>query len=197
MPTAPHEAYKHVGWQGWGHWLGTGNVPGSLPKEDYLPFDEALAAAQSLGLASSTEWHVWCKEGMRPPNLPAAPSRVCRHDGWQGMRHWLGIKTDKNKKTRRAMLRAKPQRDNATDERVLPWIVARARIELCDLTLPPFALSGSGDLDTVATAITLKHAKKLSWPSSSCVHAHTVRVTRCCACARCAGPAACMSRRCT
>ena len=37
----------------------------------FLPFNEAVAVARSLGLASVFEWRVWCKEGMRPPNVPS------------------------------------------------------------------------------------------------------------------------------
>ena len=56
----------------------------------FLPFDEALTMVQSLGLANKVEWKAWCKEGMRPPNVPAAPDTVYTHDGWQGWGHWLG-----------------------------------------------------------------------------------------------------------
>ena len=48
----PHRTYKDGGWQGWGHWLGTGNQPGPAKKERFLPFDQALAVARSLGLAN-------------------------------------------------------------------------------------------------------------------------------------------------
>ena len=41
----------------------------------FLPFDEALAVARSLGLASSREWKVWCKEGMCPPNVRGPPTQ--------------------------------------------------------------------------------------------------------------------------
>ena len=86
VPSSPDQAYKHDGWHGWGHWLGTGN---QLAK-DFLPFEEALAVAQSLGLASSKEWKAWGKEGMRPSNLPSGPEQTYKHDGWQGWGHWLG-----------------------------------------------------------------------------------------------------------
>ena len=56
----------------------------------FLPFDEALVVARSIGLASSREWVAWGKEGMRPPNVPGDPSKVFKHDGWQGWGHWLG-----------------------------------------------------------------------------------------------------------
>ena len=26
VPAAPDQTYKHDGWEGWGHWLGTGNA---------------------------------------------------------------------------------------------------------------------------------------------------------------------------
>lgn len=90
VPSAPYKVYKNNGWQGWGHWLGTGNVVGSLPKEDFLPFTEALAIARSLGLASHKEWCAWCKSGMRPSNVPAFPNPIYKDHGWQGWGHWLG-----------------------------------------------------------------------------------------------------------
>ena len=56
----------------------------------FLPFDEALAVSQSLGLANQKEWYAWGKEGMRPANVPGGPHKVYKHDGWQGWGHWLG-----------------------------------------------------------------------------------------------------------
>ena len=55
----------------------------------FLPFNEALAAAQSLGLASKAEWCAWCQEGMRPPNVPSNPNATYKDGGWQGWVHWL------------------------------------------------------------------------------------------------------------
>ena len=87
VPAAPHHAYKDGGWQGWGHWLGTGNMkPGT---QQFLEFDEALLVARSLRLASSTEWRAWCKSGARPANVPAAPEQAYVHVGWMGYTHWL------------------------------------------------------------------------------------------------------------
>ena len=34
----------------------------------FLPFDEALAEARSLGL-SEAEWRAWCKEGLQLKNI--------------------------------------------------------------------------------------------------------------------------------
>ena len=91
VPSHPNRTYKGDGWQGWGHWLGTGNL-GTKP---FLPFDEALAVAQPLRLASQKEWQLWCQNGMRPPNVPSHPNDTYRHVGWRGWAHWLGYSGDR------------------------------------------------------------------------------------------------------
>ena len=64
----------------------------------FLPFDEAIAVARSLGLASLVEWNEWCKEGMRLPNVPSRPDRIYKNGGWQGWGHWLGTGNHKAQK---------------------------------------------------------------------------------------------------
>ena len=87
VPSMPNRVYKDHGWQGWGHWLGTGNTRNpTLP----LPFKEALVVARSLGLPGQREWKAWSKEGLRPRNVPSDPPKVYRDHGWQGWGHWLG-----------------------------------------------------------------------------------------------------------
>ena len=85
IPSTPAQVYKHAGWQGWGHWLGTGN----LNKKEFLPFKQALLYAHSLKLKGEKAWRVWSKSGARPANIPSAPDQVYKHDGWQGYGHWL------------------------------------------------------------------------------------------------------------
>ena len=88
VPSDPDATYKQTldkdgGWQGWGHWLGTGKQR----TKELLLFKEALAVARSLNLASSTEWNEWnewSKEGMRPPNVPSRPGKVHEDHGWPG-----------------------------------------------------------------------------------------------------------------
>ena len=88
MPSGPDEVYKHDGWQGYGHWLGTGNV---APKDkQLLQFKKALLYARTLKLNGFKEWRDWAKTGARPANMPSHPHTTYTHDGWQGYRHWLG-----------------------------------------------------------------------------------------------------------
>ena len=68
----------------------SGSATGSGRNAQFLPFAEALAVVQSVGLANQKEWYAWCKEGRRPPNVPADPPKVYKDGGWQGWVHWLG-----------------------------------------------------------------------------------------------------------
>ena len=89
IPTNPDKVYKHDGWQGWGHWLGTGNV-GVAKDRQFLPFKKALLYARLLKLKTRKEWQAWCKTGARPATIPSAPDKIYKKDGWQGWGHWHG-----------------------------------------------------------------------------------------------------------
>ena len=97
LPSRPDRAYKDRGWEGWGHWLGTGNTAGGKQATHFLPFAEALVVARSLRLPRMREWQAWSKEGLRPANVPSMPNRVYKDHGWQGWGHWLGSSNHKTK----------------------------------------------------------------------------------------------------
>ena len=88
VPGNPDKTYRHTGWQGYGHWLGTGTV--ATFNRVFLPFEEALVFVRSLRLKSAAEWKAWSKSGLRPANIPGTPDQCYRHVGWQGYGHWLG-----------------------------------------------------------------------------------------------------------
>ena len=58
IPSTPSRFYKDSGWQGYGHWLGTGNIS-TKPRQPFLPFATALVFAQSLNLKTVKEWEGW------------------------------------------------------------------------------------------------------------------------------------------
>ena len=62
IPSHPEKIYKHEGWQGYGHWLGTGNV-GVKKDHQFLPFKKALLHVRSLKLKSQKEWQEQCLAG--------------------------------------------------------------------------------------------------------------------------------------
>ena len=93
VPAGPDQVYKHDGWQGYGHWLGTGTVAAKSGDQQFLPLKEALLQARSLKLKNKKAWEAWCKAGKRPGNMPSRPDQAYKQDGWQGYGHWLGTGT--------------------------------------------------------------------------------------------------------
>ena len=90
IPANPPSAYKHKGWQGWGDFLGTGNLAPS--ERDFRPFEPAREFARSLALKTSIDWRIWCKSGQRPVDIPASPNDFYKNDGWAGWPDWLQFK---------------------------------------------------------------------------------------------------------
>lgn len=62
----------------------------SFASSNFLPFAESQTFIQEQGLRSYTEFCVWKRQGLRPPYVPAHPSRIYRDDGWVSFSHWLG-----------------------------------------------------------------------------------------------------------
>jgi hypothetical protein len=79
-----------VSWQGMGDWLGTFTV--KTADRVYLSFDEARKFVHELHLNSSAEWKTYCQSGLKPANIPNAPSHVY-HDEWMSVGDWLGTGT--------------------------------------------------------------------------------------------------------
>jgi hypothetical protein len=96
IPSNPDTFYKNKGWQGWGDWLGTGNLAPSARK--YRPFKQARSFAQSLGLRSSNQWVAYCKGELsnlppKPDDIPAGVQNVYKNHGWISWGDWLGTGT--------------------------------------------------------------------------------------------------------
>ena len=95
IPANPHVTYRDQGWSGMGDWLGTGTI-GPF-RGEYRPFKEARAFVQGLGL-SSTNWWKYCagqlpEKGQRPEDIPSAPHRTYKDQGWINWGDWLGTRT--------------------------------------------------------------------------------------------------------
>ena len=63
-------------------------------KQVWRSFNEARGFVRSLNLKNFTEWIEYCKfgkDGMPKPNdIPDAPGRFYKDNGWKGMNDWLG-----------------------------------------------------------------------------------------------------------
>ena len=80
--------YHDDGWTSWPDFIGYKRV--KAPPGSMLPFTEARAFVWKLKLGGETEFREWKKSGQRPFNIPAAPARAYRDDGWVSMPDWLG-----------------------------------------------------------------------------------------------------------
>jgi superfamily II DNA or RNA helicase len=88
IPKAPWQTYENKGWKGAGDWLGTGSV--SNAQKVFRPFSEARAFARKLKLLSMTQWRAYAKSEKRPNDIPTAPWRTYKNDGWLNIGDWLG-----------------------------------------------------------------------------------------------------------
>jgi hypothetical protein len=84
IPAAVAAVYANAGWQGWTDWLGYRRG------HNWLPFEDARAFAQKLGLGSSADWRAYSSEGKRPKDIPAHPRLIYANAGWNGWGDWLG-----------------------------------------------------------------------------------------------------------
>lgn len=105
IPSNPDRAYYGRGWQGWGHFLGTGTVATQCRK--YRDFDKAREFSRSLKLVSQREWKDYCchrfpNSPEKPEDIPSCPQLVYKGKGWTSWGDWVG--TDKTATWKRAFL---------------------------------------------------------------------------------------------
>jgi len=93
IPSNPNLVYADCGWQGYGDWLGNGNVSTRLRR--YRPYTKAKAFVRKLGLNSENEWRLYVKGKLpqlpeKPVDIPASPHMSYANSGWKSYGDWLG-----------------------------------------------------------------------------------------------------------
>ena len=83
IPNGADKVYNKD-WQGWGNFLGTGNIH----KKNFLSFTKAREFAHTLKLKGAKEWGQYCKSNKRD-DIPVSPNRTYNKD-WQGWGDWTG-----------------------------------------------------------------------------------------------------------
>jgi hypothetical protein len=81
-----------------------------MPRVAWKSFTEGRALVRGLELKTQKEWWAWSKSTHRPPDIPSAPDKAYRDDGWISWPDWLG---------------SEGRRMN-TKKEVLPFTVGRA-----------------------------------------------------------------------
>ena len=89
VPSSPERTYAGLGWQGYGDWLGTGNVEHG--KKNFRSFEACRAYARSLALSDKRAWKAWSKvPGNRPADVPSRPDQAYKDVGWTNWGDFLG-----------------------------------------------------------------------------------------------------------
>jgi hypothetical protein len=86
IPTSPDTTYGDL-FEGWGTFLGTGNV--ALFQKKFLSYRKTKAFLRNLGIKSALEWSEYCRSGQRPQNIPACPDTVYKGE-FEGWNRFLG-----------------------------------------------------------------------------------------------------------
>jgi len=93
IPSNPNFVYAENGWNGYGDWLGNGNV--STRMRQYRPFTKARAFVRKLGICSENDWRLYVKGQVpnlpkKPDDIPASPHMGYSGKGWINYGDWLG-----------------------------------------------------------------------------------------------------------
>jgi hypothetical protein len=86
-PSQPERVYKEV-WKNYGEFLGT-NIIANQNKE-FMSFEAAASFVRQLNLRSQKEFYAWCRNGLRPAELPSNPQGAYKDKGWKGWADFLG-----------------------------------------------------------------------------------------------------------
>ena len=90
LPSAPIRFYKDE-WQGWGDFLGTGNIFAPTVADDVsdclVPFWDAARWVQSLGLKNQVEWREYYKNNPLPKGIPKNPAKWYP-EHWEPRKGW-------------------------------------------------------------------------------------------------------------
>jgi superfamily II DNA or RNA helicase len=90
IPSMPHRVYKNSGWLSWGDWLGNNNISWKIKSEEYLDFNDARKKVHLLKFKKREQWLDYCKDSIKPNNIPSNPNAVNKGIGWKSWGDWLG-----------------------------------------------------------------------------------------------------------
>lgn len=82
LPSTPDRHYADAGWMSWGEFFGNERI------DPYSIYDEAQAAAQSLGVKTMMDYRARYRQD---PKLPREPQITFANNGWVDWSHYLGV----------------------------------------------------------------------------------------------------------
>jgi len=87
IPKQPNVTYKNKGWTNFPDWLGNKNKSKNII---ILEFEEARKAVRNMKIKTVNEWYELCRLKKIPINIPHAPHKYYKNEGWKGFPDWLG-----------------------------------------------------------------------------------------------------------
>ncbi|MBM3611058.1 MAG: hypothetical protein FJX18_06020, partial [Alphaproteobacteria bacterium] len=87
IPKSPEKVY-FKDWQGFGNWLGTGNIAPNLKK--FMTYLEAKKFVAKFKLKTQREFKIFCQSPNRPPDFPTSPDKTYKNSGWISYGEFLG-----------------------------------------------------------------------------------------------------------
>lgn len=79
LPANPQSAYPDK-WQGWGDFLGNGNI--CTHDREHRTLEEIREYLRQNNIGSKKEWMEFCAAGKRPDDIPATIENVFSDEGW-------------------------------------------------------------------------------------------------------------------
>jgi hypothetical protein len=86
-PSQPERVYKEE-WKNYGEFLGTDIIANQ--NKEFMSFEAAASFVRQLHLRSQKEFYEWCRNGLRPAELPSNPQGAYKDKGWKGWADFLG-----------------------------------------------------------------------------------------------------------
>ena len=80
IPSVPNKTYINLGWISINDWLGTNNITNH--NREFKSFNDARNFAKSLNLKENKEWRLYSLSNLRPLDIPSAPDRFYKNNGW-------------------------------------------------------------------------------------------------------------------
>lgn len=71
---------KNREWKGWGYFLNTGNVMNKY--KTFPTYEETKEIIENFNIKSNKEWRMFSKTDGKKLNLPSAPDRTYKNNGW-------------------------------------------------------------------------------------------------------------------
>jgi hypothetical protein len=89
IPKRPDLVYKNNGWESWGDFLNTNNIPNN--KTSYVTYSECKLYFLENRIKTQKEFNSFVKENRNtiPSNIPKAPEHVYKNNGWESWGSFL------------------------------------------------------------------------------------------------------------